>query len=555
MRAYVAAILVLIFLGVSISVPVGAVEYTEKKTSLLISSIKTDGGIGKESIVIYNPTDEAVALDGWQIDYIKPNTPLENAKECSAVMTLSLDDMAKQKVVGFSGGNHAEIAARTSFRITNLPMNDNAGGMVRLSQIIYDGDEENLIVHDLVGWGSSASAPWCYEGESFAPIAKDKEELVRCTLDGEPSDTNENSKDFFVIASMAAETGMLPECPSEEDTPQQKAICASELRLSEILPDPAAPQADAEHEFIEITNSGNEIINLQGCYLANASGTTSEALPDYELLPGEYIAFYISETRLGLSNKGGYVTLVDRQGVVIDQADAYPKLKSGWSWALIDGIWQATNRVSPDGANTPTFVLKDDSDDEAENTVPCPEGKYRSLETNRCRKIEAVVAALAPCDEDEERSHITNRCRKAAVLSATTAPCRQGYERSSETNRCRKVAGSDAGLKPCDPGKERNPETNRCRAVASVAASLKPCPEGQERNAETKRCRKVSQASAVNEVSDVGGNPKGTLGLPPQTGWWLVGLSVAGVLGYGVYEWRQEAAAGIRRLREKFLSK
>jgi hypothetical protein len=157
--------------------------------------------------------------------------------------------------------------------------------------------------------------------------------------------------------------------------------------------------------------------------------------------------------------------------------------------------------------------------------APCPEGKFRNPDTNRCKTFETAVSELQPCDEDEYRN--------------------------PETNRCNKVSPTTSSLTPCKPGQERNPETNRCRNITS-ASILAPCPEGQERNPETNRCRKIGVLGATTDdiptVSDIAVEP--TAG---SINWTVIAVAVFGTFGYMIYEWRSEIGITYGRMRGKLV--
>ena len=193
------------------------------------------------------------------------------------------------------------------------------------------------------------------------------------------------------------------------------------------------------------------------------------------------------------------------------QYDGAGTTEQGLSYAFgDDNVWHWTATPMPTGANLLT--------DPATTLAECPEGKYRSPETNRCRNIEEVINSLATCDEGSERNPLTNRCRKIASSDAVLTPCKEGQVRSPETNRCKSIVSEVADLIPCNDGYERNPATNRCRKVQSAAA--------------------VKGAQFPVEPATVAtGNTAGF--------WTLAGVVAAGA-GYGIWEWRTEIASAVR---------
>jgi hypothetical protein len=282
--------------------------------------------------------------------------------------------------------------------------------------------------------------------------------------------------------------------------------------ITELLPNPSS--VDTGKEYIELHNPTGQAISLNGCSLkTSASGKVFELPADNVLHPGQYYAYYDSQTGLTMTNSsGGTVWLLSPTAEL--QSVTYPgNLGSDEAWTLDGGLWAKSFSASP---NTPNVVT---------SSKPCTIGQSRNAETNRCQSVSALAAS---------------------ALSS----CKAGQERNPETNRCRSVLGAVAGLVPCKANQIRSPVTNRCRGPASTAAALKACKENQERNPQTNRCRNVpstgNAASGMAEVKDVGGD---SLAGSPK--WWLAGIATAGAIGYGGYEWRQELARHLARLKQK----
>ena len=233
-----------------------------------------------------------------------------------------------------------------------------------------------------------------------------------------------------------------------------------------------------------------------------------------DLDPGAFYLVWLTDSgaRISLTNSGGYVWLEDALGTNLyapsmTEYEGAGSGEQGLSYALDpDGKWVWTTTPSPNGTNVITAPI--------EIIAPCPAGKYRNPETNRCRNIEEAINELTACNEGYTRNPLTNRCRKN-TSSATSS------------------------LTPCREGQVRNPETNRCRSIASEVASLVPCNDGYERNPATNRCKKVLGASVTKAEYPV--EPYATSGQGAGIWWGLAGVA-AGALGYAVWEWRRELA-------------
>ena len=279
--------------------------------------------------------------------------------------------------------------------------------------------------------------------------------------------------------------------------------------LSEILPNPAG--TDTGNEYVELNNTTNQPIDLSGCSVK--VGNTTKQLTGI-MQPG-YQAFYGTVLQ---NADGGTVEFITN---TTEEAVTYPaNLNDNQAWALVNGQWQLTEQPTPGAANIAYVVVEEVSATTAGSSSlePCPEGKYRNPETNRCKTIET---------EDGLK------------------PCEAGQIRNPETNRCKKADDEAASLKPCETGQERNPETNRCRKIAAEAI-LAACKEGQERNPETNRCRKVAAAVTSSPSSQLEQEVKNKQNIS----YGIFAAMAVLVLGYGIYEYRSNIANFFARLKK-----
>jgi hypothetical protein len=480
---------------------------------LVISSVKTDGSGTAEYVELTNTSQDSVTLaaDTWTIEYAKPITATGYTftyPDCaSAVWHGNTTRVVPASIIA----SHGKIGL-------TIPMNDDVGGAVRLIETNSDGSQT---VRDVVGWGSLSSLATCAE-KSQTNIPKTNQVLSRCLAEGLPSDTNDNAADFRVIQT----TDTVADCdPPSADPPAQTSSCAG-IQISELLPDPPGDTGNGG-EFVELHNPTLQPIPLTGCQLYIGSTYSQHmTLPDIELAVDQYQALPFEETGLQLSNAAGRAKVLDSDGAVISESDPYGAIPEGTAWALIQGVWQVTEKPTPNAANE--LVVTNPGQGGGPTTATdesCPEGKFRNPETNRCKNIAATASELAPCAADQERNPDTGRCRKLASLASS--------------------------LTPCQPGQERNPDTNRCRKITTAEDALKPCQAGYERNIETNRCRKAAPAIPTKSAGDVAKQPFSIAGLPLSMTWIAVGALGAGAAGYGVYEWRSEVGKAWQFVRRK----
>ena len=373
-----------------------------------------------------------------------------------------------------------------------------------------------------------------YEKEIIIDLCVNIDDLQIELPDEYLSDTEGNCyKDFclnieglqIIVPDGYEKLTELSECTS---IPLENAI----LFITELLPN--APSVDTGQEFIELYNPNTTDISLKGYVIEVGPSFTKRFVFDSGVIAsGAYKVFSDSETSLVLPNTNGVsLRLIAPDSTIVSESTVYPQAEDDVSWALIEDVWIWTNQITPGAANKP-FLLPAVEEVLGVTTVlaPCPDGKYRSPDTNRCRNIESAVSLLQPCDEDEYRSTETNRCRKASTTSSSSSltPCRSDQERNPATNRCRLIAASSSALQPCEEGKERNPETNRCRNVSSVL------------NLPGDDLPLVSDVAVASTSGSVN--------------WGVITIVLFMTLGYMLYEWRVEFTRKFHYVRAQIQSR
>lgn len=527
----------------SISGIARADETSQQMQPLLVTEVKLGGNntAPAEYVTLYNASDVDISLEGWRLEYAKAGTAVTNCggtwKEGSRSPVVS---------VNLTG----TIAGRTANSI-EVAMNNTTAGSVHVI-------DPTGAVTDLVGWGVGAANAPCTTGNQAA-IPADGSSLQRYLncLDHAPKISNNNAADFTIskLPSPGAMTGTVPSgcgsgqqstgsqqgdggsggqgggrVPQVTSEPSEPIACTGVI-ISELLPNPAG--ADTGHEFIELHNPTDETIPLDGCSLQTSGSTTkSYALNGQSLDPGAYKAYYDTQTGLSLPNaSGGTAWLLGPQAEIANVPYA-TNLEDDQSWVWADGMWQVSFTPTPNAANIVTLL------------APCPGGQFRNPDTNRCNTVS---------DPDTTTATGPTPMAGAAATSSAPTPCPTGQSRNPATNRCRKDAAASASTATsataCKAGQERNPETNRCRNIAGngSSATAKACPSGQERNPSTNRCRKITASAAstktkMEDVKDVKAAGSGTV-----IRWSIALLALIGAALYGLYEWRQELVAFMRK--------
>ncbi len=477
---------------------------------LLITEVQTGApSAAAEFIELFNQSDAPINVSGYRLAY-------QAAAGTGNIITIV--QLASSELWVDPGDFLLYVSAAYE---PELPSLITPSGIYNTARMATDGGRVYLQKPGSSGWETIDAFLWGTALQSpSAPLQPEAlESYKRCVeLDDTFRNTQQSGIDFYASGYRAlhGQLGELckdlqqdddppditdskdPGDQNPEPTPTAPTLSCEGVIISEVLPNPAG--ADGGNEFIELHNPTNDFIDLKGCALqTNANTKLYTFIDSFELVPGQYIAFYSGATGLTLPNAaGGTVWLISAASDEISELIYPGNLQDDVAWALIDGVWQLSYVPSPSTAN--------------------------------------VYMPLKPCDVGQVRSETTNRCVNAAsVVTTALVDCGPGRERNPETNRCRSVLAAATTLTPCRPGQERNPETNRCRNIASSQQTLTPCGPGQERNPETNRCRKIVAANDLAEVTDVATGPRAN-----TTGWFIAGGVLLLAVGYGVYEWRKD---------------
>lgn len=118
--------------------------------------------------------------------------------------------------------------------------------------------------------------------------------------------------------------------------------------ITELFPDPASPQSDADDEFVELYNPHSEPLKLSDFRLR--VGTKSYSLPDMMIEPEDYVPLASADYPWSLTNTGGTIALLDAAGHEL-QTVTWPKAVSGSSWMKEDNNWSWTLEPTPGEPN------------------------------------------------------------------------------------------------------------------------------------------------------------------------------------------------------------
>ncbi|MBL8158914.1 lamin tail domain-containing protein [Candidatus Saccharibacteria bacterium] len=396
-------------LGVEPTLPPGgetAEPPGQVRRPILIAELSSHGADSTDAdfVELYNPNAESVDVTNWLIQYrtasATPDKPWVDKSStgkdadtkarlgCGSGCVLSIAGKGRLLVASPA----AKLAAADVTPAANLGF-AGAGGQVRLVSV--DAATKVQEQEDLVGYGkiSSSGLPAATAEGEPAPAHGAGESLQRMVLpDNELADTDDNRQDFIVAEEPTpglANVYIPPEEPPvplpdvEPDLAQETA----QLRLNEVLADPAPPLQDSQAEYIELHNVGRQEIVLKGFVLTTGDSKSQRYTfeDDTALTPGEYLAVYARDTGLALTNAGATVTLLTPGGLTLD-ATTYTGAKPDVAWARNEaGGWQWTDTLTPGAANMLTL----------KTTVKAPKASTKKPAAKKPAKAKAAKAPKA----------------------------------------------------------------------------------------------------------------------------------------------------------------
>jgi hypothetical protein len=402
------------------------------------------GGVGaalEEIVVLYNNSSEAIDVSEWCV---------KNKGDISFACFIK----HPTKRVYLPAYSYATIGSHSlattlgfyDFSIMYEPTNQSSGSIVGGSDTISLIDDRGFVV-DSHDWTTSIVGGMVF-ARQLSPISpltyQDTNDSSDWKIESFTSIPNSQ------ISLRIADPDVCPNIDgSQTEIPEglevgNDGLCQEPLlplKITEILPN--ASGSDVGKEFIELYNPNERAVDLSryellvGPHFEHSfrfpAGTSVEGF-SYAVFTNALIPFSLlnSSSRVQLLGDGG----------VVDETPEYQDPDDDMSWALIEGVWQYTNILTPGLENSVSgLIVNSDSKPESSTTLKsCNENQYRSTETNRCRNIETATTKVQnPCKDGQYRSEETNRCRNIASASEAPAPCKEGQERSPETNRCRNI--------------------------------------------------------------------------------------------------------------------
>lgn len=495
-----------LFLGLLVVTGSACVTPTHASSaSIVITNIRAGSQVSasEEGVVLYNNSSFEADVTNWCLTN-------KSAVRFACFAAASQDEISIIPAYSYTtivSSKAIRNENQANYSLVYEPSTSSSGSIVASADTVSLVDADNQLV-DQFAWTSSISSSqqWARTKLSLLP---DLFIDTDTSIDWQKIVFSDFPLSQLQYRELEPETP--PEQPVEEpaeepgegpDVSPQPEVSLLVV-ITELLPNAAG--SDTGNEFIELHNPNKQLpISLKGYKLAVGPALERViSLAEYILKPGEYKIFTNAELGYSLLNTSSRVTLLMPNGDIASEAPVYDSPPDGESWGLIDGVWQYSNQPTPGVLNVGS--LSDEGETDTLNSAtttpkPCAANQYRSTETNRCRLISAATS---------------------------TTPV------------------------VCKVGQVRNLETGRCKAIESTTTTA--CKEGQERNPETNRCRNIKQLSTAT-YGVKGATTKQQGGMS-----WYVWAAISGIVllivGYAVWEWRDELKKLLKAVKLKFAGK
>lgn len=170
------------------------------------------------------------------------------------------------------------------------------------------------------------------------------------------SSTSTTSDTTTIVPDATNTQTISPALPSEEN-PTTTAITTEiqppepilkTLRLSELYPNTGG--TDLTDEFIEIENTGDQSISLNGWKIKDVGGTTFTFTDNTLIAAHTFKTFLRPETKISLNNDTDTITLIAPDGSIVD-TQTYEQAKSSLSFARANDVWAWTTTRTPNEPN------------------------------------------------------------------------------------------------------------------------------------------------------------------------------------------------------------
>ncbi|MCK5332589.1 lamin tail domain-containing protein [Candidatus Parcubacteria bacterium] len=365
---------------------------------VVISDIQIGGEtVYDEFIRLYNPTEDIVDLNGWDLRRkTKTGTESNILNNMEGVIT------AKGFFLIIPRANCGDSKDENCYQGTEVSSDEYTTNSFLAKDntvLLYDLDGS---VIDIVGWGEAGD----FEGEAINVNPNNGQNFVRKINGGIIRDTDHNQDDFaqdstvqdgeinvkedaIALENEIVNDGNL----AQPDSTQENGVndikdsySIPEIIITEFLPNPE--DSDRDNEFIELYNKGEKDVDLTGWTLEDKKGKIKVfTIPEKNIIKAKsYKVFYSDETRIALNNSGDGVVLKDDRENIVSETLVSNSAKEDQSFSLDkDDNWVWTLRPTAGREN----IIEVEENDEI-NFDEKTENKIDIIEEDNSQKNDEI---------------------------------------------------------------------------------------------------------------------------------------------------------------------
>lgn len=415
-----------------------------------IAWMGTAESYNNEWIELYNTTQSEAILDGWILRATDgtPTIHLAGTIAANGYFLLERTDdntlpsqIADQIYTGALGnsGEHLELADNSGSVIDNINSWGNWFAGDNTTKQTMERVSPTLDGSDSTNWKTSASPGGTprMQNSVYADIQNQREPL------GQNSTSTETDTEFQPNSTTTPSPfGRSPE--GRQPPPSQgggesgvgenattSSGYSSRVFINELMSYPIG--ADAEMEWIEITNEGAVLADISFWRIQDTTGATNiyEFPANFIISPGAYLVLSRPTTKITLNNDADGLRLIRPDDEIVREIN-YTKAPNGKSFARKDNQWEWTEVPTPGSANIisispnpiPTHtqpVKKNAQKNTSINTGILP--KPTPAENTEGLDVQAAAATNMTTDA-QSQIQSTSSVPNTASLAYTTDPPR-----------------------------------------------------------------------------------------------------------------------------------
>jgi len=379
-KYYLYILIALAAIFVNVVKPAATNAFSIPTADLLITEVQTtNDSAGQEFIEIYNPTDQDINLQtsSWKLQHftsksvVEPTFSWSTTRPAATIILTGIVPAHGHYVVASVGYNPGGIEPD---QVYNARLSDEGGGLrlvklkdsliVGIDQLAWHKDAPPLTATDIAVAAPAKSSiervadeDYLYINELIGvpygfmvnPVPTPKAYWQNVEVEP-PDDIEPNPVDTAPLPDVIVVGPLEPASEYTINLPEG----ATNIEITELLPNPARPLIDSVDEYIELYNPNEFTVDLTGFKVeAGLNNSYKHTLPSNTVIAAKsYLILTSGNTSLSLSNSGGRARLLDTAGSLIYQTESYQSAPDGQAWAMIDGLWQWTLTPTPASPNT-----------------------------------------------------------------------------------------------------------------------------------------------------------------------------------------------------------